>query len=440
MAHTATLRRSLTGLALWLAVCLSARAQDTNLILTSPTSDTLETNKTLTGIGANNNDTNRDSNAVMGVDSSTAPYQLWLTFSNNLLMASGLATNCQPLYAGDETTLPLQDDEPDEENVSQIVFTLARKQSCYVPTNLAVYNISTTSAYLSWSYAFNTQYQLRYRPVGTTTWTTSTTLSSSSYSLTELSNGITYETQVQTVCSATNVSDYTNSTTFTTGCFLPFFQYTNSTSTSAYLYWEGGGGGVQYELNYRVVGVANWISVSGLTTNRYILTGLTNSTNYEFRVRALCSGGITSDFTIPTRFRTNCNIPGNLDSSDHRGTTARIFWSGVADGQTRYEVRYRPVNNPSWITATNPASTTTIGRYLISLTPNTAYEVQVRTLCGDGNSSAFTASHSFTTLGCSVPFALYSYNTSVSGTVLSWENGETSSTYALSYRPVGSTT
>lgn len=87
--------------------------------------------------------------------------------------------------------------------------------ACAAPTGLSASNVSTTSATLSWAAVSEAvSYNVRFRPTGTSTWTTGS-VTGTSASATGLTAGTTYEYQVSTVCSGGS-SAYTASATFTT--------------------------------------------------------------------------------------------------------------------------------------------------------------------------------------------------------------------------------
>ncbi|MDX1941719.1 MAG: M43 family zinc metalloprotease [Saprospiraceae bacterium] len=86
---------------------------------------------------------------------------------------------------------------------------------CNVPTGLNATNITINSATLNWGAVANAaSYDIRLRPVGSTTWASGTS-NSASINTTNLSPSTQYEFQVQTNCSTTE-SNFTNSATFTT--------------------------------------------------------------------------------------------------------------------------------------------------------------------------------------------------------------------------------
>ncbi|MFD2515768.1 M4 family metallopeptidase [Pontibacter locisalis] len=87
--------------------------------------------------------------------------------------------------------------------------------TCAVPGSLSASNVGTTSATLSWGAVSGaSSYSVRFRPTGTTTWTTGS-VTSTSANATGLSASTPYEFQVSTVCSGSS-SAYSSSATFTT--------------------------------------------------------------------------------------------------------------------------------------------------------------------------------------------------------------------------------
>jgi len=87
--------------------------------------------------------------------------------------------------------------------------------TCTVPIGLNATSITKSSAVLGWTAMYGAvSYNIRYKKVGTSTWT-STTSSTNSKSINGLARNTSYEFQVQTVC-ASGTSDYSSSETFVT--------------------------------------------------------------------------------------------------------------------------------------------------------------------------------------------------------------------------------
>lgn len=103
--------------------------------------------------------------------------------------------------------------------------------SCDAPSGLSTSGITTSSATLSWgSVSGSVDYDLRYRSVGSSSWTNVTGLSSASHTLTGLSDGTTYEWEVLTNCSGSS-SSYASGSDFTTA---------TSSNASTYVVYDDG--------------------------------------------------------------------------------------------------------------------------------------------------------------------------------------------------------
>gem|GEM_PF-2044288 len=87
---------------------------------------------------------------------------------------------------------------------------------CNAPTGLTASNITNTSATLSWSAVSGAlSYNLQWKAASSGTWNTVSGLASTSYNLSGLTAGTTYNYQVQTVCSG-GTSSYSSTASFTT--------------------------------------------------------------------------------------------------------------------------------------------------------------------------------------------------------------------------------
>ena len=83
---------------------------------------------------------------------------------------------------------------------------------------------------------------------------------------------------------------------------------TNISSNSALLGWTRLGNETLWNIEYGPKGfeLGQGTLVSGVTTNPYLLTGLSPDTEYEFYVQADCGSGEVSLFTGPKVFQTDC--------------------------------------------------------------------------------------------------------------------------------------
>nr|WP_321234047.1 immunoglobulin-like domain-containing protein [uncultured Psychroserpens sp.] len=102
-------------------------------------------------------------------------------------------------------------------DISNSNFTIAGQVACTanVPTGLAASNVGETTATLSWNAVAGATYDLRYRQVGASSWTT-TAVTGISSNVTGLSALTQYEAQVRSKCSGGSNSAYSSSVNFTT--------------------------------------------------------------------------------------------------------------------------------------------------------------------------------------------------------------------------------
>lgn len=325
--------------------------------------------------------------------------------------------------------------------VSGIIFSPAAMAACNVPTGMNITAIAQTSATLNWTAPSGgaQSYNLRYRVVSTSTWTTATSTTVSK-NITSLSAGTSYEWQVQSKCSGTQTSSWTASTTFSTlvVCNTPTGLSTSGITTSgATLNWTAVSGAAGYNIQYRVVGASTW-TTSTSTSNSKTLTSLTASTNYEWQVQTNCGSSNLSSFSSSSTFSTPvppCNTPTGLNTTGVTPSDATLNWSLVS-GAIGYNVQYREIGQPSW----NTTSTSSTSFALSGLTSVTGYEWKVQTNCGSSNLSAFSSVATFTTLTppCGIPAGLSTSGITLTDVVLNWTSVAGALDYEIQYRVVGS--
>lgn len=108
----------------------------------------------------------------------------------------------------------------------------------------------------------------------------------------------------------------------------------NVTANSAVISWTGSA--AQYEVEFNG-------QSSTVATNSYNATGLTAATDYAVRVRALCDGGLTSDWTAMVNFTTldnggvdpePCGVPTNVAVSNVTTNSAVVTWEAPVESET----------------------------------------------------------------------------------------------------------
>ena len=161
----------------------------------------------------------------------------------------------------------------------------------------------------------------------------------------------------------------------------------NITENSADVTWNGTADAYEIRLNGN--------ATETVTTTSKQLIGLPDNFTITVEVRSIC-GEQTSEW-VSTTFTTlavtdpdpePCEAPTNLSASNITESTAEITWTGVAEA---YEFRLNNGTSET-LTATTKA--------LTGLTPETAYTVEVRSICGEQTSE--WVSTTFTTTAAPV--------------------------------------
>lgn len=158
-----------------------------------------------------------------------------------------------------------------------------------------------------------------------------------------------------------------------------------------------------YEIEQRVAGGSwNPIASTTQTATSWNLSGLNSDTEYEVRIKGICSNGTEVSNWVYVSFTTvnnNCNPPTNLNISNITETSATFNWSlSNADG---YDIEMRP-SNGSWVPIASTTQTATSWN-LSGLNSNTEYEVRIKGICNNGTEVSNWVYISFTTNGNNNP-------------------------------------
>jgi acid phosphatase len=204
-------------------------------------------------------------------------------------------------------------------------FTTSQSTStCGVPNvNLfGTINVTSSSASPYWTaisgaISYNVQYRIR--NIGAS-YSSSLNTAVNSITITNLQSSTNYEFIVQTVCNSGS-SAFSSSGWFTTSqststCGISTnLSASNITTSSANIAWTTVSGSISYNIRYRIVGASSWISTTS-TVNNKSLTGLSQSSNYEFQIQTVCSAG-TSVFSGSYNFTTNGTTVNNVPIFNH---------------------------------------------------------------------------------------------------------------------------
>ena len=188
------------------------------------------------------------------------------------------------------------------------------------------------------------------------------------------------------------------------------------TNTSATVSWTAVASALSYDVDYKLTSSSTWTNAATATASTSVnITGLTQGTTYDWRVRANCSGGsgnyISAQFT--TTSPVTCGTVTGLTTSGITSSTATVNWSALS-GANNYDVDYKLTSSGTWTNAAT--ATTSLSVNLTGLSASTSYDWRVRANCTGATGAYATAS--FTT-------------TAVSTCATAFEPNETLATAAL---------
>ncbi len=371
----------------------------------------------------------------------------WTTVSN----LSGTTYSLSGLTAGTTYNFQVQticSSSSSSAYSTPLNFTTTATSTCNLPSGLAAGSVTTTSAALSWAAVIGaTGYNLQWKTNTATTWTTVSNLIGTTYNLTGLTAGTTYNFQLQTICSSSSSSAYTTPVNFTTTatitCNIPSGLAAGSvTTTSAALSWATVAGATGYNLQWKTNAATTWTTVNNLTGTTYSLTGLSASTTYNFKVQTICSATSTSAYATAVNFTTLtasvCNAPSGLIAGSITYNSATLSWAAVT-GATGYNLQWKTNAATTWTTVSNLTGTT---YSLAGLTAATTYNFKVQTICNATSTSAYATAVNFTTTtqSCSAPSGLAASNITTTGATLTWTSVTGVTGYNLQWKTNSATT
>jgi hypothetical protein len=266
------------------------------------------------------------------------------------------------------------------------------------PTGLQSSNITASSAQLSWSAGTTgSTYTVQYKAASATAWQTSNPMNTTSFALTGLQPSTTYQWQVKNGCSAYSTPAQMTTTAGASVCVAPTgLGNSNIGNNSALCTWNAVQGATQYTVEMRLSGASIWTAAGTTALSSYALSGLMTARNYEWRVKANCSGfsAVISFTTTQTSTggggTATCAAPANLTGTPVSSTSARLSWQTVTNAGS-YFLQIRRKGATSWFSL---GSTTLISVRVINLAPATTYEWRVKAVC-----SAYSATATVTTPG-----------------------------------------
>lgn len=180
------------------------------------------------------------------------------------------------------------------------------------------------------------------------------------------------------------------------------------TATSAKLTWEKAGEVEDYQFECVRKGVEPTWAAAAQKLLTVTLDTLKANTEYDFYVRAYCGEGEGEQGkAAKVSFKTDlsCYAPTTLGivEAETTSTTAKVTWHASGKGETTYQYTYAIYGQEAdW---TDAPTTTETEVTLTGLTPQTLYQVWVRSFCADDDQSEAVTEYFATACGAAaLPF------------------------------------
>ena len=270
---------------------------------------------------------------------------------------------------------------------------------CHVPTGVEILTITPGNAFINWDNSPDiSEYTIKWKKTADALWNYDT-VTSSIYNLTSLENCSTYQYAVRTNCSPYE-SGWSAINSFSSYCSetcdsIAALNIDSVVLGNIYLNWDPVAIGESYLIDYKKSTAATWTTISSIASS-VIITGATYCTDYQFRIRTVCSSD-TSGFSAILTTESYCTPcygpPDELYATNITSSSAKLHWD--ADPlPTNYKLYYRKTGTVTW---TKKNSTTNVKK-ITGLLAATSYDYKVKTECAGGVQTTFSDISTFTTL------------------------------------------
>lgn len=299
--------------------------------------------------------------------------------------------------------------------------------------------VTDRSAIITWkTVQLASQYAIRYRELGASTWNIAFT-NSSPFTLNNLLPARTYQMQIQTICGANSSSTLTNIFEFTTSCSSPGNVFADQDTVCA------GNNSITLEAPNIVGSVVRWEfstdgfkTISRKNTQSSVFYVDNINVNTQFRVVVIkdnCIGVVSDPVSVYVRecFEP-CAKPSVLIAENITPVSADIRWA-FGPGAESFELSYKAVQDAQWTTISGLDDQFTS---IKNLAFGSEYLVRLRNICsGEIYSDYSDTIHFFTPTpppNCETPSNIQ-ISTDLTSASLSWGPVNGAVYYEIRYRP-----
>lgn len=309
-------------------------------------------------------------------------------------------------------------------------------------------NINFTSATLSWNDPeWTGSYLLilsHMEPSDSTIITDTIFTSDTTMTLTNLIPDCDYLARVFIVCGDSNTSTgrglQIHTPNIPTVCLAPISVTVNDiTRNTARVSWTPQGDESLWELHVMGAGVDTLFDCND--TER-IINGLTQNTEYGIVVRPVCYDSTMAWSDTVTFITNQCPPITSIEITDITLHTASVIWQASNFGP--WQIIYAPHGSMQdegvslLLTHNDVSGTETVHYTLEGLDANTTYDLCIRTLCSDEETSPWSDTIAFTTQQCDPVTSVNVNNITAHSALVSWQS-HNDGPWQISYGPSGFT-
>lgn len=310
------------------------------------------------------------------------------------------------------------------------------------PTGVATPSATGTTIDVTWNAVANAAtYTVEWSLVGEETWTPSPEVATTSYTITGLTIGTSYDIRVMAHAPDWTDSPYSAEIIGSTDQQLAAptaLASPSQTGLTVSLTWGAVTNATTYVVRHSPAGAGTWTELAPVGTTSTTVTGLTASTSYDFQVKAQATDFVDSAWsTTLTQSTAAVLATPVLTSPSQTDTTVALSWGAIPNA-TSYTVQWSLAPSGAWTGLPDTAGTT---QTVTGLTAGTSYRFRVLAHAAGWTDSAWSAELTQATDAALLPPANLAAGTPTATTMpLSWDAAVGADTYTVAWSPAGAGT